>query len=210
MASPEAPFAPESATLDQLIGERRLPADYPQRQGAEAGLAEFAEKARTAEGRKGLMDDVNSNKVAGLVTQGDAVLEKAARSPDANDETLRDYGKISAESRTLLSIEDPQDRRALTDYARETAKQNGKPFEEPGKDELWNSNENLREVRYYGTQAQRERELTGTSIQDLDIGGAPNKTPEDVSKMIDGIDRDLGRERDHAKPAIAKDGGREL
>jgi hypothetical protein len=44
---------------------------------------------------------------------------------------------------------------------------------------------------------------------DLDIGGAPNRSPSEVAKMIDGIDATLGRETEPRNKVSQRDSGME-
>ncbi len=114
-------------------------AKNPFRAGPEQAMADYGERARTAQGRQSLIDDY----LAGGFT----------KAVDARNEA---YGGLlmqrnfttaykEAEAQLIGNVAFADRREDLTNYARTLATAAGKPFEEVGPKEAWGSPATLRE-----------------------------------------------------------------
>ena len=191
-----------AATFKMRAFDQEMDADHPQRLGSEAALADYAEKARTAEGRSGLVQDAESGKLSRIVDERDAAFAGDMSTPEKKTAAQTEFGYKAAESNILADIDDPRHRRGLDAYAREQAQRSGKPYEAVEGNEAWGSPHHLRH-----REEMNQPEIQGTgrrSNLELEVGGAPNRTTEEVAKMIDRADSYL-RGESLEKPSAVRE-----
>jgi hypothetical protein len=171
--------------------------------GSGHSLDEIVDRARTADGRAGIAEDVCSGKVKGGL---ESTIRDAATGtlPDTMSGTEQAQARVGqvlrgiGDATVLYEADRPESRSGITDLAREKAARDGTTFEDVKPHEPWAS--------------EKAMSARGCYTAELDIGGAPNKSRTQVAELISGIDAQIARDSEQGRdtPGRTRSGGLEL